>query len=196
MAITFSVKVDVNGVKAVERAFEGIKEGVRNRVLKASIGKVARRAARVAKQRAPRGPSGTLKKSIGAIYRSYRKGEVWLYVLGPRRGITGTAPHQPQRRYPNFVPTRYGHLAERGRGALRAKNYPRMLFYPSPKAQHRIARVKVGPARGFRFMEKTYKLLDSPSARLTRFLIEDILAGIEREAAKYAAKGKSVMVSS
>lgn len=194
MPITFKVTVNPASVKEIERAFEGIKEGVRNRVLKQSIGKIARRAAKVAKQKAPRGPSGTTKKSIGTRYKSYRRGEVWIYAIGPRAGFRGTASHQPKRRY-QFVPTRYGHLAERGRGALTAKRYPKMLFYPTAKATYRVGRARVGPARGFKFMEKTYKLLNSPSARLTRFLIEDILAGIEREAAKYAAKGKSVMVS-
>ena len=191
MAITFKIQVDLGSVRELDQMFEGVKNSVRNRILKQSMGKVARRTAKVAKERAPKGPSGTLKKSMGTRYRSYQKGLVWVYAIGPRRGFKGFAPHQPKRRY-DFVPTKYAHLAERGRGPLVAKNYPKMLFYPTATATARIARYKVGPARGFRFMEKAYKMLESPSARFARFLIEDIKASIDRQAEKYASRGKSI----
>lgn len=194
------VKIDIRGMKEAQKILGHLTSAVRNKVIKAAIGKAARRSAKIIKRGTPKGPSGTLRKSVGTRYKSYRHGLTWVFAIGPRSGFRGTASHQPRRTGRDggplqFIPTYYGHLAERGRGPVRAgtrksgkkvtaTGKTMLVFYPSPTATFRIAKSQVAAARGFLFMNRGVKYLQSRST--IRQIELDILDGILRESARLA----------
>lgn len=204
--LTMKFHLDLSTEKAVQAALKGVIDGVRNRVLKQSIAKLARAGAKVAKAEAPVGATRFLRDSVGTRYRSYQRGLVWAYVIGPRKGMGGMGPGTPlpgggmgARKYD---PVKYAHLAERGRGPVQVKKAKVLAFYvlkkrranaktkTRRKTSHAVFTPRVGPAAGQPFMAPAYAYIGSPAMR--RMVIRDIELGIYREAAKYANRGKSI----
>lgn len=201
--LTLKFHLDLSASKQVQAALKGVIDGVRNRVLKQSIGKLARIGAKVAKAKAPMGATRFLKNSIGTKYKAFNRGLTWVYVIGPRMNMGGMGPGVPQpggaigmRKYD---PVRYSHLAEHGRGPVTVKKAKTLAFYTlkgnsTSKRRRGIAGEvftrAVGPALGQPFIGPAYRHIGTGAMK--RFVIQDILAGIQREAAKYQAKGKSI----
>jgi len=202
-ALTLNFHLDLSTSRRVQAALNGVIDGVRNRVLKQSIGKLARIGAKFAKARAPMGATRFLKNSIGTKYKAYQRGLSWVYVIGPRMNMGGLGPGVPlpgggvaMRKYD---PVRYSHLAEHGRGPVRVKKAKVLAFFtlhgkPWDKRRRKLADAIFTPvvrkAVGYPFIAPAYRYLGSSAMR--RMVIQDILAGIQREAAKYQAKGKSI----
>ncbi len=202
--LTMKFHLDLSSERAVQAALDGVIEGVKNRVLKQAMGKVARQGAKYAKAKTPVGSTRFLRDSIGTRYKSYQRGLVWVYVIGPRKGMGGLGPGTPipgggvnARKYD---PVRYAHLAERGRGPVTVKKAKVLAFFmlkprranatkpTRRRISHAVFTPRVGPAKAQPFMAPAYSFL----ASLKSGAVQDILAGIQREAAKYAAKGKSI----
>lgn len=177
----------------VAAALEGVKFGVANRVVKGAVAKVARRAAKDAKTKAPRGATGLVSKSIGTRYKSYRNSGVWVYAIGPRVGFRTVGPGgRPE------VATKVAHFAERGRRAVSPKPGKTLAFYTlkgraGGKGKRKVGslivtRKSVRPALGSFFMAAAWREVVVSKVALER----EILAGVEREAMKYSAIGKSI----
>ena len=196
----FQFRYDPRSTAAVKAALDGVKFGVTNRVVKAAVAKQSRIAAKEAKQDAPRGPSGNLKRSIGVKFRSYKAAQVWVFAVGPRTHFEDVHPAvgpNGQIVYRKTVATKIAHLAEGGRrgvGVVKAK----WLAFVTVRGNARAKRArkpdrvvyakKVRAAHAFRFVERAYQRLVTRTGQIET----DIVAGIKREAAKYAAKGKSI----
>lgn len=92
-----------------------LQKGVRNQVLRTALQKGAR-PVWLAARRYIRKKTGELRKSIGTRMRHYRKGHVWVIVIGTRS--RKSRQHPPGSFFKNFVrgydPARYGHVVERG----------------------------------------------------------------------------------
>lgn len=195
--------VDLTTSAAVQRALQGVIEGVKNRVIKGAIGKAARVGARAAKTAAPRGQSGLLKASMGTKYKSYKGGLVWVYAIGSRMsGFDGTY-QKPGGRMAPHRPFKIAHFAESGRKASVAKPGKMLAFYTlkgsaiASRAGGRVRKRKldravfkrsVAPAAGFHFMRSTWGVVLAEKSNIERNIVD----GIQKEALKYAAKGKSI----
>lgn len=202
--LTLKFSLDLTTSRRVQAAIHGVLESVKNRVLKQAIAKVARAGAKYAKSKTPVGSTRFLRDSIGTKYKSYQRGLVWVYVIGPRKGMGGMGPGVP---LPNggvgarkYDPVKYAHLAERGRGPVVPKKAKMLAFFvlknrrknaktmTRRKISHAVFTKGVGPAKAQPFMKPAYGFLGT----MRQSAIRDVLAGIQREAAKYAAKGKSI----
>lgn len=193
----FSVSVAVKGDPAVAAAIEGVKVGVANAVLRPAL----RKAAQIGKQKAkrflkpskrptgrrrsgkrfaPDRSTGTLKRSIGVVYRPYRKGQSFVFVIGPRMGMGAVAK---DGRY--LDPVQYAHLKEGGRKAVRPTNKKVM----ASSATGKIFGKKAAAVMPAPFMKPAseYIALVAPA-----ILHRDVPAGIAKIAAKYRAKGKTI----
>lgn len=201
------LKVGLSGGAETAAAFAGVKTGVRNRVLKAACGKQARKAVKVAKAYLSRRRTGQLGRSIGSVYKSYRSGDVWLYVAGPRKGFkvrvsdltaagprvalkklgkrsrAGLTERQALRFLQSYVdPAKYAHLVEGGRKAVRPVT-KRVLAGGGVVYGKSAFGVQPRP-----FMHPAAAAVAGSKAEM----VADVRAGIDREAAKYAAKGKTI----
>jgi hypothetical protein len=202
----------VAGVAEAIEACRGVKYGVGNRVIKAAIRKQATKVLKVAKSSlAGVARTGLLQKSLGVVYRKPRKGDTGgVYVVGPRRrfatyigAVEGKAKRLFRRitgrKAPKAVklakrivnkfrglkvsPARYAHIVEKGRPEVRPKN-ARVMSDGRVIYGTRARAVKAHP-----YMRPAAAALKSGGmAGVTA----DIKAGISREAAKYAAKGKTI----
>lgn len=181
-AITLTV--DKSTQRGVMRAIEGVKAGVANRVVKAALGKVARAAAKVAKARAPVGTTGQLKRSVGLSFKSQPKAGKWRYKVGPRRGYQATVAGR------KVNTTRYAHLAEFGRKAVKPRKRAALrLRSLSDNGRALVFTRAVRAAAPRPFLTPAWRQV--AAGGLSR-LAADVRAGISREAAKYAARGKSI----
>ena len=208
MTLSMKMKVKVTGGPEIAAALRGVKAGVANRVLKAAVAKQARKATKVAKSKLKGKRSGQLAKSIGYIYRTYRKKLIWVYVIGPRtklfRLTLDKLPEPAQRRMIRYLgkqrrrklttrqtrvllrrvvdPAKYAHLVEGGRKAVRPKN-KRVLSDRSMVFGRSARAVAERP-----FMRPAAASI----ANSVNEVLVDVKEGIMREAAKYAKKGKSI----
>lgn len=204
--------VEMKGTSDTIEALRGVKYGVGNRVLKPALRKQASKAARIARSLLGSSRTGLLKKAIGIVFRKPKRDNPGggLYVVGPRRGfgmligavegrarkiwrkITGRkAPKKPRvakRVVKSFGglkvdPVKYAPLVEGGRGMVSPK-WKRALSDGRNIYGRLVRAVKARP-----FMRPAAKAIETsgPSE-----IAADVKAGISREAAKYAAKGKSI----
>ncbi len=191
--LTLTAKIDLASLRSVQRALDKVKAGVANRVVKGAVAKAARSVARVARQDAPQGSVGVVRKSIGVKYKSYERGMVWAYLIGPRRGFRMKGPGGK-----DVVATRVGHFAEAGRKSIAPKPGTVLAFFtlkgsPASKRRRKVSgaiftRKPVKAAAGFFFMQKAW----GETKGLKTSIERDILAGVMREATKAAAAGKSI----
>lgn len=193
-ALTF--QIDREAQRAIGRAIDGVKAGVANRVVKQAIAKVARAAAKTAKALAPVGKWGALKRAIGTSYRGQPKAGRWTYKVGARRGYSGFVMGR------RVDATRYVHLAEFGRKAVRPSSSKAMPIGVAKEggrdAKGRFLKQVIvttfaryaRAARGRPFLTPAWRSVEAGG--LSR-LAADVRAGIIREAQKYAARGKSIL---
>jgi hypothetical protein len=207
--LTMNTQV-AGGAETIE-ALRGVKFGVGNRVLVAALRKQAGKTVKTAKSLVQVRRTGLLAKSVGSVYRKPKRGNVGggVFVVGPRKSFAMTIEPQPsrnahlpswgkvgQRKTPKLGkrliqrfkglkvnPAKYAHLVEGGRRAVGSKNKKVMsdgktLF--GRKAKGVAAKPFMRPAMA--------ALNQSGRGEIAA----DVKAGIAREAAKYAAKGKSI----
>lgn len=199
--------IKIAGGNDVANAIKGIKAGVANRVLKSAVGKVARKAQKTAKSRIKAKRLGLLSKAIGYLYRTYKKGTVWVYVIGPRKGFRQRVDAMPQRAQKKLIrllgkrkrrkltdaqvrilvaksvdPVKYAHLVEGGRKAVRPTR--KKILSDRINTYGKRARA-VAPSP---FMKPAADQIRASGAEV----VADVKAGIEREAAKYAKRGKTI----
>lgn len=172
--------ISSDDVAAIRRAFNGVKVGVANRVLKGAIAKVSRRTAKVAKSEIRSVRSGLSKKSIGTKYRQYGRNGTFAYVIGMRKDFVAMVEGRPHKPY------KIAHLIERGRAAVR----PIRARLLANKAGRQVFGSQVAPVAPDPFMEPA---LLAAAADVRSTLVADVRAGVAREAAKYVARGKSIM---
>jgi len=161
-----SATIDLTGDKAVLRALRDLPERPARRVLRSALAAGGRVMAKAARAKCPT-ETGTLKKSIGQrVWTSKDKRGVGVTV-GPRKGF-----RRPVSRVG-------GKLKAGKRGAAGAKQrdpvkYAHLVEFGTERA----------PAKAF--MRPAFDTTRSgvKSATMTK-----VAAGIEREAAKLAAKG-------
>lgn len=201
--LTIKFHLDLTTERAVQSALKDVIKGVQNRVLKSSIGKAARVGAKTAKMDAPRGQSGLLRASMGVKYKSYQGGNVWMFAVGSRMDGFDGIYEKPGGRSRKHRPFKIAHLAESGRGPSTPKPGGMFSFFtlkgsPLPSKRGGRSRARkldqavftrsVAPAAGFHFMRSAFGVVQAQKSQIIR----DIIDGIQKEAAKYAAKGKSI----
>ncbi len=120
------ISTKLSGVSSSIGAFEEMKNGVRNRVVRKSVyaGTVPmNRAAKVNKRYRDR--TGLLRKSMGRKVKTYRNSGITIGVIGPRRGFARTvnqlgawsaALGRRSIRQVKINPANYAHLVEHGHG--------------------------------------------------------------------------------
>mgnify|MGYP000007505271 CR=1 FL=1 len=205
------IGVKVAGSSEVIEALRGVKFGVGNRVLKGELRKVASKANKIAKSGLTTTRTGLLKKSIGVVHRPARgKPGAGAYIVGPRRGfgmvigqteskakrlirrLTGKkAPKKPKlsktitKRFKGrkVDPVKYAHLVEGGRG-MTVPKLKKALADGETVFGKRVRAVAPKP-----FMKPAAAYAMQAGAAE---IAAGVKAGIAREAAKYAAKGKSI----
>lgn len=188
----FQAYVDPTSDRAVRAALEGIKQGVRNKVVKGGVGKVARIAAKQVKASIPKGPTGAYKAAVGVKYKSYRGAAVWVYIIGARKGMARPNPRPFAKGYSPaaFDPVKYGHLVEGGRKSVGPVRARMLRFYPQPKGLNLVfTRRPVAPVAGGHQIRKQRDWLQSQGGAIA---VAETLRLFDRECARYAAKGKSV----
>ena len=123
-----------------------------------------------------------LKRSIGIKYRAYRRTGGFVFAVGARMSVVGVDADGLKA-----WPFKYAHLVEGGRKAVRPKKKKVM---GRNVAGGFVFIGKVGAAVPVkRFIRPAYERIVTLSGS---FLRSEVSAGIAREAAKYAAKGKSI----
>lgn len=177
---TARMKLAVQGDDAVKAALEGVKQGVVNRVVKGVLRKAASRVNKRAKAGLRGANVGNVRKAVGAKYKARPAKGVFFFVIGPRTGMKAMG-----RSGRMTDPAKVGHLIEGGRKAVQATN-KRVLANRAQGVFFGRAVAAVQPAP---FMAPAYDDLQRSAAAMLR---SDVPAGIAREAAKYAAKGKSI----
>ncbi len=188
----FRAQIDPASSHAVRAALEGIKQGVRNKVVKGGVGKAARIAAKQVKASIPKGPTGAYKAAVGVKYKSYRSAAVWVFVVGARKGMARPNPRPFAKGYSPaaFDPVKYGHLVEGGRKAVAPARARMLRFYPRPKGLNLVfTRRPVAPVAGGHQVRKQRDWLQSQGGAIA---VAETLRLFSAEAAKYAAKGRSV----
>jgi hypothetical protein len=215
---SFKVTVGLAGQRGVVDAFDGVKTVVKTKVLKGACRKQAGKAAKVGKSALSRKRTGQLHKSIAYIYRTYRRGNVWLYVVGPRKGfrvrvsdLTRAGQRAALRRIgrkkgrrrvklteaqslkflQSYVdPVKYAHLVEGGRKAVRPKE-KKVLSGGGAGSGTTGMTIYGKKARAVQprpFMGPAAQSAATSADEMTR----DVMEGIDREASRYAAKGKTI----
>ena len=176
------VSVHVSGIADIAAAFKGVKEGVKNRVVKTAMRGLASRANKRAKAGVAKGPTGQLKRSIGIKYRSYRSKGIWVFLIGPRRGYrTIGKDGRPVN------PIHYAHLVERGRAAIR----PIKKTVLANRAAGVVFGRRVAPVAARPFMSPALQDMQLAAPGHLRSQIPRLLAA---EVARYAKRGKSIYV--
>lgn len=111
----FGISGKLDGMKQSLASLAGLGRTVRNQILRKALDKATQPMLKRAKQLAPRGPTGLLRKSLGRKIKTYRRSGVVVAILGPRKGFRKVVNGKP------VDPVRYAHLVELGRGAVAVK---------------------------------------------------------------------------
>lgn len=122
--MTFKIKSEVN-VKDLMSSLDGLKNAVKNRILKKAVNKGCKIILKAAKAKAPR-ETGLLKKSLGSKVKVYRNTGVVVGIVGPRKGFRQEVLRKKGRWFPAMVisdPIRYAHLVELGTSHSQAKPF-------------------------------------------------------------------------
>lgn len=110
------VQCNVRGFPAVRSAYLDFKDQYVNRLVKTGAQKAGRRTVPPVKSLTKPGHrTGTLERARGMKYKAYRRSMVWVVLVGARHGFKANYPF-----WGNVDPTKYDHLFEGGRRAVRA----------------------------------------------------------------------------
>lgn len=183
--MAWKIKGELQGLKEAAKALEGLKRGVRNKVLRRAVTAAARILAKAAKAAVTMRRSGQLKRSMGSVVRTYAKAVVG--IVGPREDFKTTWNKQP------VDPAKYAHLVEEGvrphalgKGSSLKDKYSydrktRRRLLVNKANQH--GRMHPG-FEGRHFLKKAFDASQGAAAAKATELIAD---GIQQEAAKHAA---------
>ncbi len=206
------IKATVLGAPGIIDTLRGVKYGVGNRGLTLALRKQAGKAAKIAKANVSVHRTGLLKKAIGYIYRKPRKKDIGggVFVVGARASVSAKIEPPPGRvkkfvrrvfsgkprktpkiskrtikKYAGLMvkPYRYAHLVEGGRPETHPKKARVMASGRTPYGRQADA-VKARP-----FMKPASDAIQRTGSNEIK---QDLELFIHREAAKYAAKGKSI----
>jgi hypothetical protein len=183
-------RITTAGEEDIKKALDGVRDAVRNKVLKDAIKGVGKNGSRKQKTLLKNKRTRQLHRSLGMKFQSYRRGTSFIVVLGPRRGFKIIGPGGR-----TVNPTQYAHLLERGRKSVRAKKTS--LFGRRGVMTFVITK---GRGKGFRRSRQVRAFAGRPFMRPTLdylkmvapWIMRDIITrGVESQAAKWAAKGQS-----
>jgi Bacteriophage HK97-gp10, putative tail-component len=169
--MAFTIKGELEGLEETMAALRRLKPSKGRAILRKGLTKATRILAKGAKSRAPKGPTGLLKKSIGSKVKTYPKGAV-VGLVGARKG------HKKVIDGRNVDPARYSHLSERGRRAVQAKGKALLIRGKEPLFFKRAA-----AAAGKGWLRAAWSA-GKPQAQ--RVIVETIRADL----VKLLAKGK------
>ena len=111
-----TVGVNVRGFPAVRAAYEDFGDQYVNRLVKTGAQKAGRKTVRPVKSLTKPGHrTGRLEMARGMKSKSYRRSKVWVVLVGARHGFRTNLPF-----WGNVDPTKYDHLYEGGRKAVKA----------------------------------------------------------------------------
>jgi hypothetical protein len=189
MPVAIRTGLEVRGLPEVRAALAGVKDGVQNRVVKKGLDAVAKPTLKKAKAYERRKRTRQLQKSLGIRPRAYGRGATrnYVVVVGPRRGFTIVGPDGRR-----IDPAKYGHLVEKGRKAVRAGRGS-VLTWVVARGRGKGGRVFTRSVRAFPgdpFMGPANEYLKLIAPGILSTVIPPAVAA---EAARYAAKGKSVL---
>ncbi|MBN2024080.1 MAG: HK97 gp10 family phage protein [Pirellulales bacterium] len=190
------IGIDVRGDVEAKALLDALPFRVYRRVLRSAVAKATRPIVRDAKALAPKrnrtvdeqgrevGPTGLLRKSLGFVIRTYLTRGVVLGVIGPRKGFRTIIDGRPRD------PIHYAHLVEFGYriargGTLATTTGGDARAARKDKKKHKGVHVATHLARPF--LRPAHK---SNERRAMSTIEREVAAGIKREAAKLAAKGK------
>lgn len=160
-------------------ALKELKGAVQRRVMRKAVRAGAKPLVAAMRAAAPK-DTGTLKKSIGVRITTTRKKDV-VAIVGPKRRFVRVV------RGRKYVATKYRHLAERGRRAVRQgiKKGQKFKGKPFPIAKG-IFRGSAGPARGRPFVGAAGNAAQQALAAVNQV----VAAELAKEAQKAAAKAR------
>jgi HK97 gp10 family phage protein len=115
----YSISVKLEGLEGVLKRLGRLKkQTTRSKILRKAINAAARPVLKAARGLVPV-QSGLLKKSLGMKVKTYRKSGTVIAIIGPRTGFKREVTVGGQKQLRN--PTKYAHLVELGRQAVRVK---------------------------------------------------------------------------
>lgn len=110
------VGVNIGGLHEVQAAYRDFRSQYVNRLVKAGAIKAGRKTVPELKRNTRIGKrTGMLEKARGYRYRSYKRNDIWVVLVGARSNM-----HANHSFWGKIVPTKYDHLFEGGRAAVRA----------------------------------------------------------------------------
>ena len=116
MAGSIKVGVNIGGLQEVQAAYRDLRASYVNRLVKAGAIKAGRRTVPEVKRRTKVGKrTGMLEKARGYRYRSYKRSDIWVVLVGARSNM-----HAEHSFWGKIVPTKYDHLFEGGRARVEA----------------------------------------------------------------------------
>jgi HK97 gp10 family phage protein len=168
----WSMKVRLEGLQEAFAALEGLKRGLRNRILRLALNEATAPMLKAAKDRAVKGKwsgSGLLKKSIGRRTKTYRRSGSVIVIIGPRvEGFRKQHTYKPEHIFREFGgkggvsrtrrikkprpdqlrvmrnPVHYAHFVERGTYKRAAKPFLRPAFTATKSQAEAIFKRRVG----------------------------------------------------
>lgn len=141
------VQVDIGGIQEVKDAYKYLRFGYANRLIKSGAIKAGRRTVPTVKRYTNKNKrTGMLEKSRGHTYKVYKKGNIWVVLVGARTGMWAYHPF-----WKWIKPTRYDHLLEGGRKEVVAGTSTDKKGNKNPTGKNVLAiKVKrIDPARRF-----------------------------------------------
>lgn len=136
--MSIDVKIDMRGVRDIQRTIERLAPELRKAAYKAVISAGARVVLREAKARAPK-DTGILKRSLGIKAKVY--GSTPYAVIGPRFGVKGTPRITAKGKKITPHPYFYSRLVENGTARTAAKPFMRPALDASRGKVHAEFRV-------------------------------------------------------
>lgn len=163
-------RISVNATDLIAN-LNNLSRGMRNKGARQAVNYAAEPVSRDARARVRRKSDGTgaLKKSVGKVVRSYRGGDAWVGVVGPRRGFD-TMRRNLFGKMAKHVPAKISWLVE---GGTASHFQPRLRWlHPGSAAQPFMEpawNAHGGPHAEKRLAAKLREFLANPNAlRLKR----------------------------
>lgn len=175
--MSFTIQGKLSGLDDAMKALSGLNQSVRNKILRKALDKASQPILKAAKERAPR-ETGLLRKSMGRRVIAYRSTGTVVVVIGPRS--------KPSFRKEVKIKKVFRQI----RGATRMIRNPRseaMTMVRNPVKYAHLVELgtKNRPAKPF--LRPAFQAMRSQATVTAARLIMD---GIEKEAARLAARGK------
>ena len=118
---TTAVRIRLEGVEPLLARLQALDKGTRNRILRKALRKGAKPVIQAERQLVPK-DTGTLKRSIGSKSKTYRKGGVVVFIIGPRNTWT-FAQKKGAKKLTLYKPGKYAALVDKGTKRSRPKPF-------------------------------------------------------------------------